>query len=93
MNKYSNYNNIEAFENDKRRLKLECESLELQIEQKWHSLKVSLRPRNIGNQLLSNLIESKKDNMLSDFLAPQKLLHFFTSKTAPFIKKVKSIFN
>ena len=93
MNKYTNYNNIEAFENDKQRLKLECESLELQIEQKWHSLKVSLSPKNIGNQLLSNWIESKKDNMLSDFLAPQKLIKLFSSKTTPIFKKLKSFFN
>lgn len=92
MNKYNNYSNIEAFENDKQRLKLECESLELQIEQKWHSLKISLKPRNIGNQLLSNWIESRKANMLSDFLAPQKLIKLFTSKTAPFFRKLKSIF-
>lgn len=93
MNKYSNYNNIEAFENDKQRLKLECKSLELQIEQKWHSLKVSLRPKNIGNQLLSNWIESKKSNMLSDFLAPQKLIQLLSSKTTPIFKKLKSFFN
>jgi hypothetical protein len=93
MNKYSNYNNIEAFENDKQRLKLECESLEMQIDQKWHSFKISLRPKNIGNQLLSNWIESKKNNLLSDFLAPQKLIQLFSSKTAPFFKKLKSLFN
>ena len=93
MNKYNNYKNIEAFEYDKKRLELECKSLELQIEQKWHSLKISLRPRNIGNQILSNLIESKKSNILTDFFTPQKLIHFFTSKTTPFIKKVRSIFN
>ena len=92
MNKYNNYRNIEAFENDKQRLKLECESLELQIVQKWHSLKVSLKPRNIGNQLISNLIESRKANILSDFLAPQKLIQLFTSNTAPFLKKLKAFF-
>ena len=95
MSKYqfNYYKNIEVFERDKERLKLECDNLELQIQNKWISLKHSLSPKNIGEQIISKFIEKKKQNLFDKILDINYLSEFILKKSNSLITKIKSFFS
>ena len=91
-NQFNYYKNIEVFERDKERLKLECDNLELQIQNKWISLKHSLRPKNIGEQIISKFIEKKKQNLFDKILDINYLSEFILKKSNSLITEIKSFF-